>query len=83
MGSKDDQSPIKWTSDFIWSIADNLLRNVYVRGKYRDVILPFNELRFCQLALSYGAGGNNSDSTTSRTWSGIWSNEGWPECAIV
>jgi type I restriction enzyme M protein len=25
---------------FIWSIADDRLRDVYVRGKYRDVILP-------------------------------------------
>ena len=25
---------------FIWSIADVCLRDVYVRGKYRDVILP-------------------------------------------
>ena len=25
---------------FIWSIADDVLRDVYVRGKYRDVILP-------------------------------------------
>ena len=24
---------------FIWSIADDCLRDVYVRGKYRDVIL--------------------------------------------
>jgi len=23
---------------FIWSIADDCLRDVYVRGKYRDVI---------------------------------------------
>ena len=25
---------------FIWSVADDCLRDVYVRGKYRDVILP-------------------------------------------
>lgn len=25
---------------FIWGIADDCLRDVYVRGKYRDVILP-------------------------------------------
>ena len=25
---------------FIWSIADDYLRDLYVRGKYRDVILP-------------------------------------------
>jgi type I restriction enzyme M protein len=30
---------------FIWSIADDCLRNVFVRGKYRDVILPMFVLR--------------------------------------
>jgi type I restriction enzyme M protein len=30
---------------FIWSIADDCLRDVYVRGKYRDVILPMIVLR--------------------------------------
>ena len=30
---------------FIWSIADDCLRDVYVRGKYRDVILPMVILR--------------------------------------
>src|SRR5690554_8028604 len=30
---------------FIWSIADDCLRDVYVRDKYRDVILPMVVLR--------------------------------------
>lgn len=30
---------------FIWAIADDALRDVFVRGKYRDVILPFTVLR--------------------------------------
>jgi type I restriction enzyme M protein len=30
---------------FIWSIADDCLRDIYVRGKYRDVILPMVVLR--------------------------------------
>ncbi|WP_434984538.1 type I restriction-modification system subunit M [Vreelandella zhaodongensis] len=30
---------------FIWKIADDCLRDVYVRGKYRDVILPMVVLR--------------------------------------
>ena len=30
---------------FIWGIADDILRDLYVRGKYRDVILPFTVLR--------------------------------------
>jgi type I restriction-modification system DNA methylase subunit len=29
----------------IWSIADDCLRDIYVRGKYRDVILPMVVLR--------------------------------------
>lgn len=30
---------------FIWSIADDCLRDIYVRGKYRDVILPMTVIR--------------------------------------
>ncbi len=30
---------------FIWSVADDVLRDVFVRGKYRDIILPFTVLR--------------------------------------
>ena len=30
---------------FIWGIADDVLRDVFPRGKYRDVILPFTVLR--------------------------------------
>ena len=32
-------------SNFIWGVADDLLRDLYVRGKYRDVILPMTVLR--------------------------------------
>lgn len=42
---QEDQSQLKWVADFIWNIADDRLRDVYVRGKYRDVILPFTVLR--------------------------------------
>ncbi len=31
--------------NFIWRIADDVLRDVYTRGKYRDIILPFTVLR--------------------------------------
>lgn len=31
--------------NFIWGIADDCLRDVYVRGKYRDVILPMTVIR--------------------------------------
>ncbi|HFU3861413.1 TPA: type I restriction-modification system subunit M N-terminal domain-containing protein, partial [Streptococcus suis] len=30
---------------FIWSVADDCLRDVYVRGKYRDIILPMTVIR--------------------------------------
>lgn len=30
---------------FIWNIADDCLRDIYVRGKYRDVILPMTVIR--------------------------------------
>jgi type I restriction enzyme M protein len=36
---------VNWIRDFIWNIADDHLRDVYVRGKYRDVILPMTVLR--------------------------------------
>ena len=32
-------------ANFIWGIADDVLRDLYVRGKYRDVILPMTVLR--------------------------------------
>jgi type I restriction enzyme M protein len=31
--------------NFVWGIADDILRDLYVRGKYRDVILPVTVLR--------------------------------------
>ena len=34
-----------WIANFIWNIADDVLRDLYVRGKYRDVILPMTVLR--------------------------------------
>jgi type I restriction enzyme M protein len=35
----------EWIAGFIWNIADDVLRDLYVRGKYRDVILPMMVLR--------------------------------------
>ena len=40
-----EQSPLAWIANFIWGIADDVLRDLYVRGKYRDVILPMTVLR--------------------------------------
>ena len=36
---------------FIWGIADDCLRDVYVRGKYRDVILPMTVIRRLDVVL--------------------------------
>ena len=36
---------LNWIANYIWGIADDVLRDVYVRGKYRDVILPMTVLR--------------------------------------
>ncbi|MDQ0468434.1 type I restriction-modification system subunit M [Labrys wisconsinensis] len=41
MGNGD----LSWITNFIWGIADDALRDLYVRGKYRDVILPMTVLR--------------------------------------
>jgi type I restriction enzyme M protein len=40
-----DQSQLSWITNFIWGIADDVLRDLYVRGKYRDVILPMTVIR--------------------------------------
>ena len=39
------ESDLNWIANFIWTIADDVLRDVYVRGKYRDVILPMTVIR--------------------------------------
>ena len=36
---------LNWIANYIWGIADDVLRDLYVRGKYRDVILPMAVLR--------------------------------------
>ena len=36
---------LHWIATYIWGIADDVLRDLYVRGKYRDVILPMTVLR--------------------------------------
>jgi type I restriction enzyme M protein len=40
-----DQSRLAWITNFIWGIADDVLRDLNIRGKYRDVILPMAVLR--------------------------------------
>ena len=45
MNERMDASQFNWIPGYIWSIADDILRDLYVRGKYRDVILPMTVLR--------------------------------------
>ena len=44
-------SDLNWIANYIWGIADDVLRDLYVRGKYRDVILPMTVLRRLDAAL--------------------------------
>ena len=45
MNTKTSNSDLNWITNYIWGIADDVLRDLYVRGKYRDVILPMTVLR--------------------------------------
>lgn len=40
-----EASQLNWIANFTWGIADDVLRDLYVRGKYRDVMLPMMVLR--------------------------------------
>src|SRR3954447_5329061 len=40
-----DQATHNKIVSFIWGIADDVLRDLFVRGKYRDVILPMCVIR--------------------------------------
>ena len=40
-----ENNQLHWIANFIWGIADDVLRDLYVRGKYRDIILPMTVLR--------------------------------------
>ena len=40
-----DQASHNKIVSFIWGIADDVLRDLYARGKYRDVIFPMCVLR--------------------------------------
>lgn len=35
-----EQGQLNWIANFLWGIADDVLRDLYVRSKYRDLILP-------------------------------------------
>ena len=45
MSANVSNSDLNWIANYIWGIADDVLRDLYVHGKYRDVILPMTVLR--------------------------------------
>ena len=45
MANATSSADLNWIANYIWGIADDVLRDLYVRGKYRDVILPMTVLR--------------------------------------
>ncbi len=45
---------LNWIANYIWGIADDVLRDLYVRGKYRDAILPMAVLRRLDAVLEDG-----------------------------
>ena len=40
-----ESTQLDWIASYIWGIADDVLRSLYVRGKYLSVILPMTVLR--------------------------------------
>lgn len=66
---------------FIWSIADDCLRDVYVRGKYRDVILPMVVLRRLDALLEHTKDAVMEELTFQRDEAGFteWDENGLRE----
>ena len=44
-GPNVNQPQLTWIANYIWGIADDVLRDLYKRGEYRDLILPTAVLR--------------------------------------
>lgn len=40
-----ENNQLNWITGYIWGIADDVLRDLYKRGKYPDVILPMTVIR--------------------------------------
>ena len=49
-----NQGDLDWIANSIWGIADDVLPDLYVRGKYRDSILPMAELQRLDSVLEDG-----------------------------
>ncbi|MFP4179553.1 MAG: N-6 DNA methylase [Spirochaetaceae bacterium] len=46
-----ENGQLNWIANFIWGVADDVLRDVFTRGKYRDVILPMTVIRRLDVCL--------------------------------
>ena len=46
-----EQSQLTWIAGYIWGIADDVLRDLYKRGEYRDIVLPATVLRRLDVVL--------------------------------
>jgi HsdM-like protein len=57
---------VNWVANFIWGIADDVLRDLYVRGKCRDVILPMTVLRRLELIQPRRGGGVTGGEAAGR-----------------
>ena len=72
--------------NFIWGIADDCLRDVYVRGKYRDVILPMTVIRRLDTMLEdtkaevLAAKKRLEEAEMENIWPGLYAASGHPFC---
>ena len=57
---------LNWIANYIWGIADDVLRDLYVRGKYRDVILPMTVLRRLDAVLEDSKAGRSGAAGPAR-----------------
>ena len=49
-----NQGDLDWIANYIWGIADDVLPDLYVRGKYRDLTLPMAVLQRLDSVLEDG-----------------------------
>jgi hypothetical protein len=69
-GSDMNDATLNWIANFIWGIANDVLRALYVRGKYRDVILPMTVLRRLDAVLAPTKRGEAEGSLLTRSSDG-------------
>ena len=63
---------LNWIANFIRGIADDVLRDLYVRGKYRDVILPMLTVAEETLKALAAERGRRNDVKRIAAWLNGW-----------